>query len=820
MYTNHTTKSPSSLFLHSASQTNTHTNTHTHTHSLTHSHPFCVSPSHFPLLSHSITTILCSSPSQVGLFVRFDLERKGRVTFDDIVDELDTVYGNMLNPVVIDRLKKVRRRYIQRPIHFHDFIATLVRIKSRFDARRRDTTLRSMSSNFAHQMSLFRKNTTDLKNQAQEKWQKMSRCERAQDDLRRWWAKKQKTWSFYEVFPLWKESFSFIEAKFGSSVLSYFVFQRSLFFLNLVTLGLFLFLIVPGMENYAWSNTSGSEWIGLAIGSGMENTWLFYGYYSPTYWNNSYKIDLAWILVVGCMYALAFFITLSYVDKGTKVSRHYPPFFNLAFGKLDQSLGDKRTIAVQQLEIKTSMILRLREKEEKSRAKLTIESQTSRRVFGIFLTFVYVIGTSVFVAWLILEKEEDLVTSLDQYRVGQYVSSLVVPAAVTFFKTLSPFVISRIVDMENWQRSSQRFRQQFTRNFFVRMFYLLAVMFQTVFNDNLKTTISDGTQLCNESQVGLIYYKLLFMDIAFEAVISLLVPYVTQRCSCFRSNRSQQLSFRQSRRDAILHDEEDVHETKHVFKIDIAIIDTMYRQALVWSGSVYCPFLPVLVVLSNIITTQVKIWHVVYFCAPPRRPMGVAKQNRYVRGVLIVSLLLSFIPFAFFLRRKASCGPHVGLRPVDVLYVKYVDLLPTWANLILAYMQNVVFVWLIILLVFIYSSVLTRKIITMKRDMNHLKQRVKMESREKRAILRSNNIRLGDDDRLGADMFKSWVDEIGAMGRLYCSYFVDTGYGDLFQLLDLEDEQLAELMTGFGAPQDHVEFFIDQLQEKRIELIK
>jgi len=260
---------------------------------------------------------------------------------------------------------------------------------------------------------------------------------------------------------------------------------------------------------------------------------------------------------------------------------------------------------------------------------------------------------------------------------------------------------------------------------------------------------------------------------------------------------------------------------KPEFAIPKEIIDMIYRQSLIWSGTPFCPVLPILGIFTTAILITVKTVQVRYLTRPPIRPMGVARQNRYFRIIMVVSLTICIIPYSFFLRRVPSCGPHEGNSPINVFF-NWVETLPGWFAFFFAYVRNVVLLWLLLTLLVIYGVYLSKKKNMLISELAMLRLRLKMEVKEKRVIIRENGIRLDNDQERGKFMFREWMQggDLSKFAERYSRKLQDSYFDDLLELVKLQDHEIEILMESwkneeFTVPQEHITFL-----KKKIQILK
>jgi len=134
-----------------------------------------------------------------------------------------------------------------------------------------------------------------------------------------------KMWSagYKKWFNPWG-SFDEIEARYGSSVASYFYFAQYMFWFNVLLTTSSLFVVVVGIMNFDWDMSTyeilNQTYVGLLTGDGIAYSWLFYGnYYDESYYGsdekNGYDMDLAWIMYCVALLIISLAVTLSEVDS-------------------------------------------------------------------------------------------------------------------------------------------------------------------------------------------------------------------------------------------------------------------------------------------------------------------------------------------------------------------------------------------------------------------------------------------------------------------------------------------------------------------------
>jgi len=188
---------------------------------------------------------------------------------------------------------------------------------------------------------------------------------------------------------------------------------------------------------------------------------------------------------------------------------------------------------------------------------------------------------------------------------------------------------------------------------------------------------------------------------------------------------------------------------------------------------------------------------------------------------MIVTLMISVIPYSYFLQRSMVCGPFAGGAPIDVV-LTYINSLPGWIGLCFGYLRSSLLLWLLVILSAVYAIYLGKHEDILGKELAASRRRLIMDVKEKQEVIRENGIVLADEDTRGADLFKSWMMELGAMGSLYWRKFDDCAFNDLLELMELDDAQIRDLMVewrtpDFPVPDEHIEFFQNAITEKTAE---
>jgi hypothetical protein len=679
---------------------------------------------------------------------------------------------------------------------------------------------RMRTNNAVEQFNLLKLNTRRAKfvNPLMEEWSRIKKsC----------WARFQfNTHNFFvnlftarkNSFPFWNQTIKEIEANRGSSIATYFDFLKWIFIVNFMLSLLAAILIVPRLTVSNFSNIT--NWMGMLQGTGLEQTSYFYQGYNATMILSTkvvYQFDIAWIMVCSAMLFVSLVAIAIHIDATSPVaaeegSDESVPFSKVVFGAFNWRLTDSNAMDLQRRWMATnlkSLVAQESEKDEYIKAKNWVT--TVKRTWGILFSLALLAAVITFISLLIIYQSN---ANLQKYFLKYFgdASVFFVPACISILSAITPKVISWIVEFEG-HKSASAFKHLFARIFILRMFFVLVVMYQTY-----QTATEDNAVSCEETAVGVVFYQLVIFDFIIECITSTIVPFLSIRVKrCFYKCDSSHAKLAEDQDVELLAQENphaDIDKVKGMldhqiklerdqfkgeFNVSFALLDLIYRQALIWSGLCFCPMLPVVGALFSFLQVFFKNLEVRHLTRLPDKPFGIAKQASFFRAMVLVTLGISFLPYTYFLTggalKHSNCGPYRGTsayqRIVDVMKT-----LPTWCVSAFGYMSNVLLLWLIIVLLALAWFISMRRLRISQEEFHHCEARLKMERQEKTAIIRTHGIVFDEAEKAGREMFNTFMlDEMGAMGEKYGALLLSQGYGDINILLKLSEADLTELLT-------------------------
>jgi hypothetical protein len=489
----------------------------------------------------------------------------------------------------------------------------------------------------------------------------MPMFERFLHDTKLWWQRRQ--YSSHDFF-LFRGSLKRIEGYFGSGVVSVFVFLRWICLMNLALAVSWLALVVApfwALQGFTAGATKSLSPLLAIGGEGLENTFAFYGGYPAASSKGSYAFETGYffatlIMFVGSFVSLFFKMAARVrqrYDRAALVRRdRFYPFSSLIYTSWDYAICKPQAAVHLHRGIATTLMETI--------GDLSVELETikesKRKSWGRFLgrllgiTLSVLVLSAVFVIIsLMVVNEASLVKSTTVF---------IIPIAVSVFNLIFPIMVRAIVRLERWS-PRVTVQQNIIRVFVLKIFtlFILMVRIYSQVNSNLPipviggklgttsglasssaatpSSLSDGRD-CAETQIG----KQVVRLVISEMVVSSLGTVAW--------GAAGKLFFK----------------ARFEFDIPEVVIATIYRQALIWIGAVFCPVLPVIGVVSNVLLFFVIKYTSLWACTPPEHPWGASRTSNFFLAFLSVTLLLSAAPIVIFIRVQTSqCGPYAGTVP-------------------------------------------------------------------------------------------------------------------------------------------------------------
>ncbi|XP_033739137.1 transmembrane channel-like protein 7 isoform X4 [Pecten maximus] len=496
---------------------------------------------------------------------------------------------------------------------------------------------------------------------------------------------------------LWGTSLKKIEGQQGAGVLSYFVFLRTLFKLNIAIFFLmFIFVTLPASVNFS-SNGYTSAVTGTGIGGvdvataqtcsanyevnvssdaatvivdflqgtgWMEATALFLGWYDANEYslgtagshNFNYIMPLAVFLVVVVIFIISLAVMAQASVKSFKetiarsgdVMRYT---YNIkVFCSWDYAVTEELWSNIKQKSVYKDIVAELSEsKFRKNRENMTSNQKCAlyTKRFLINWLILAMLGGSAYLIYYV-QKFSTETTSDDTFvlLLIQYLPSITLGA----LNGLLPIIFELLIKFEDYT-TQFAMKLHLIRIVFLKL-ASLAVLIISIYslitcgtrttpcNVGIPDTCSAIT--CWETYVGQTFYKLVVTDFLIHVVVILGVEgprmLLTTKCD---SKLLKKIG-------------------PAVFDIPKSVLALVYSQMLNWIGLLYCPMITSMTVISFFVVFYLKYLSAMKTTGPPEKPYRASRNNSFFIAILLLAFFLSVFPVGYTMvsvRPSTGCGP-------------------------------------------------------------------------------------------------------------------------------------------------------------------
>ncbi|CAJ1053729.1 transmembrane channel-like protein 6b [Xyrichtys novacula] len=481
--------------------------------------------------------------------------------------------------------------------------------------------------------------------------------------------------SFLHSLQLWQVALKRVSGRFGSGVLSYFLFLKTLLFFNLflfLVTGAFLVLpqaVHPPAPSIGRRSFSGLE---LLTGGGyFSDSVMYYGYYcnytlrkscqedvlvaNETRSNcaskhHSYNMPLAYFFTIGFAFFITCIILVYSMSKSFGQSFRIDKSRSILAIKVlcswDFKVIKKTSVKLMSENICTQLKELLAEGNHKQDEKTRCQKLKRLMVHG--LAWAICIAGSIACALGIYFFSDHMHQNLRQ--TSRFVpknpllneaSLLALPVVVSLMNQLLPGLFNLVAWMEDYESPTIRTYVAISRNLILKVSVLGVLCFHWL--GRVATEPESIGLQCWESFVGQELYRFLLMDFIFTLLDTLFGEFLWRLFS------------------------EKVLKRKRSPEFDIPrnVLDLIYGQTLAWLGVLFTPILPAVQILKLFLLFYIKKSSVMMNCQAPRRPYRVSQMHTifisllcfpsFLGASVCVTYTMWSIPPSF------SCGPFRGL---------------------------------------------------------------------------------------------------------------------------------------------------------------
>ncbi|NWX62759.1 TMC6 protein, partial [Promerops cafer] len=462
----------------------------------------------------------------------------------------------------------------------------------------------------------------------------------------------------------WHYALKQIGGRFGSSVLSYFLFLKTLLMLNFFSFFILLAFVVVLQAVYPTASVSPQPFTGLELLTGtgyFTHSLLYYGYYSNVTLNDPctsspkgsvcplaapllpYNLPLAYLFSVGVSF-LVTCILLVY-----SVSRSFRESVRSSTGDLaikvfcawDFKVIQRRSVKLQCENICTQLKELLGERRSRSRSRS--RCQCLRHCLVMLLAWLLALGSAsgcvLAVRYFSERMHEQRAQGSGRWQ--QEAVLLVLPLVVSLLNALMPHLYNVLAVWEKQDPPVTQVYVAIIRNLILKTMLLILLCCQWV-----SRSVICSTEECWETCVGQDLYRFMVMDFIFTLLDTLFGELI------WRLILEKRL------------------KTKQRPEFDIArnVLELIYGQTLTWLGVLFAPLLPAVQMLKLLLLFYIKKTSLMRNCQSPSKPWQASRMS-----TMFITLLCfpSFLGAAAFLsytiwsaQPSETCGPFRGLETI------------------------------------------------------------------------------------------------------------------------------------------------------------
>uniref|UniRef100_A0A8D2BNP7 Transmembrane channel-like protein n=1 Tax=Sus scrofa TaxID=9823 RepID=A0A8D2BNP7_PIG len=461
----------------------------------------------------------------------------------------------------------------------------------------------------------------------------------------------------------WHYALKRIGGQFGSSVLSYFLFLKTLLAFNTLLMLLLLAFIV-GVQAAFPPTPLGSvpAFTGLELltgGGRFTHTVMYYGYYSNATLNQPcvptldgsqctpeagslpYNMPLAYLFTMG----VAFFITC--ITLVYSMSRSFGESYRVGstsgvhaitvFCSWDYKVTQKWASRLQHDNIRTQLKELLAEWQQRQGHRSMCVWLRQVAVLG--LVWLLYLGTTLGCAVAVYTFSELVIERpVSAEREG---ALLALPVVVGLINLGAPYLYRCLAALERHDSPVLEVYVAICRNLILKMVVLGILCYHW-----LGRRVGALKDQCWENFVGQELYRLMAMDFIFTLLDTLFGELVWRLIA-----------------------EKKLQRGKPEFDIAGNVLELIYGQTLTWLGVLFSPLLPAMQIIKLLLLFYVKKTSLMANCQAPRRPWKASHMS-----TVFISLLCfpSFLGAAIFLcyavwqvKPSSICGPF---RTLNTMY--------------------------------------------------------------------------------------------------------------------------------------------------------
>ncbi|KAK2919300.1 transmembrane channel-like protein 6b [Channa argus] len=487
--------------------------------------------------------------------------------------------------------------------------------------------------------------------------------------------------SFLHSLQLWQVALKRVSGRFGTGVLSYFLFLKTLLFFNLF---LFLvtgaFLVLPQAVHLPVLLNASRSFSGLELLTGagyFSDTVMYYGYYCnyTLQWtcrddgggqnistvtspdcllkHLSYNLPLAYFFTIGMALFITCIILVYSMSKSFgqsfRIDKSQSILAMKVFCSWDFKVIKETSVKLMSENICTQVQELLA--EVKQRDVNNNGCQKLGRVMANGLAWTICIASTTGCVLGIYYFSEHMDKNLQQSFGNDSTTKnpllneaklLALPLVVSLINLLLPGLFNLAAWMEEYESPSVCTYVAIGRNLMLKVSVLGVLCYHWL--GQVAADPKSIDLMCWESFVGQELYRFLIMDFIFTLLDTLFGEFLWRLFSQKVLKRRR----------------------KPVFDIARNVLELIYGQTLAWMGVLFTPLLPAVQILKLWLLFYIKMRSVMMNCQAPRKPYRVSQMTTiFITLLCFPSFLGASVCVTYTMwsiSPSSSCGPFRGLR--------------------------------------------------------------------------------------------------------------------------------------------------------------
>ncbi|KAM4761881.1 transmembrane channel-like protein 6 isoform 4-T6 [Cyanocitta cristata] len=476
----------------------------------------------------------------------------------------------------------------------------------------------------------------------------------------------------------WHYALKQIGGRFGSSVLSYFLFLKMLLMFNFFSFLILLAFVVVLQAVYPPASVSPQPFTGLELLTGagyFTHSLLYYGYYRNVTLNDPctsspkgsvcplaapllpYNLPLAYLFSIGVSFLVTCILLVYSVSRSFResVGSSTGDLAIKVFCTWDFKVIQRHSVKLQcenictQLKIWQLCHCSLQELlvEHRSRSRSRSRCQCLGHCIVMLLAWVLALGSvsgcvlavHYFSEHMHMVQQEQQAQGSGRWQ--QEAILLVLPLVVSLLNALMPRLFNLLAMWEKQDSPVTQVYVAIIRNLILKTMVLILLCSQW-----LRRSVICSTEECWETCVGQDLYRFMVMDFIFT-LLDMLFGELIWRLILEKKLKTKQ---------------------RPEFDIARNVLELIYGQTLTWLGILFAPLLPAVQMLKLLLLFYIKKTSLMWNCQSPSKPWQASRMS-----TMFITLLCfpSFLGAAAFLsytiwsvQPSETCGPFRGLETI------------------------------------------------------------------------------------------------------------------------------------------------------------